>query len=196
MRRGDNLDEIAKRFGVSGTPAFFARAEGACLWDADGKRYIDYVGSWGPMILGHAHPDVIAAVVRRAADGLSFGAPSEAELTIARRIIQIPNRDEDMGAMFVRHMLWRLHEKVGDGTVTAAVIFQSIYNQGLRYLVSGGNAMRLRHYLEAGLRVILDGLPPDETRYYVPKLQAIKNIVAQPELFGIQLDRRIDDLRP
>jgi len=77
---------------------------------------------------------------------------------IARRIIQIPNRDEDMGAMFVRHMLWRLHEKIGDGAATAAVIFQSIYNQGLRYLVSGGNAMRLRHYLEAGLRVALDEL--------------------------------------
>jgi len=77
---------------------------------------------------------------------------------IARRIIQLPNRDEDMGAMFVRHLLWRLHEKVGDGTATAAVMFQSIYNQGLRYIVAGGNAMRLRHYLEAGLRAILDEL--------------------------------------
>ncbi len=77
---------------------------------------------------------------------------------IARRIIQLPDRDEDVGAMFVRHMLWRLHEKVGDGTATAAVSFQSIYNQGVRYNVAGGNAMQLRRYLEAGLQVILDEL--------------------------------------
>jgi len=77
---------------------------------------------------------------------------------IARRIVQLPDRDEDVGAMFVRHTLWHLHEKVGDGTATAAVLFQSIYNQGVRYNVAGGNAMQLRHYLEAGLQVILDEL--------------------------------------
>ena len=77
---------------------------------------------------------------------------------IARRIIQIPDRDEDMGAMFVRHLLWRLHEKAGDGTATAAVLFQSIYDRGMRYIVAGGNAMLLRRHLEAGLRVILDEL--------------------------------------
>lgn len=79
---------------------------------------------------------------------------------IARRIIQLADRDEDVGAMFVRHMLWRLHRKVGDGTATAAVLFQSIYNQGVRYNVAGGNAMQLRHYLEAGLQVILNELTP------------------------------------
>jgi chaperonin GroEL len=77
---------------------------------------------------------------------------------IARRITQLPDHDEDVGAMFVRHMLWRLHEKVGDGTATAAVLFQSVYNQGLRYIAAGGNAMQLRRYLEAGLQVILDEL--------------------------------------
>jgi chaperonin GroEL len=77
---------------------------------------------------------------------------------IARRILQLPNRDEDMGAMFIRHLLWRLHEEVGDGTATAAVLFQSVYDQGVRYIVAGGNAMRLRQYLEKGLRVILDEL--------------------------------------
>jgi chaperonin GroEL len=77
---------------------------------------------------------------------------------IARRILELPDRDEDVGAMFVRHLLWHLHEKVGDGTATAAVLFQSIYNQGVRYLAAGGNAMRLRHHLEAGLRVIRDEL--------------------------------------
>jgi chaperonin GroEL len=77
---------------------------------------------------------------------------------IARRIIELPNGDEDVGAMFIRHVLWRLHEKVGDGTATAAVLFQSVYNQGVRYVVAGGNAMALRHYLEKGMRVVLDEL--------------------------------------
>ena len=81
--------------------------------------------------------------------------------TIARRIIQLPGRNEDVGAMYIRHVLWRLHEKVGDGTATAAVIFKEVYNQGLRYLASGGNAMRLRTYLEEGMKVVfneLDGM--------------------------------------
>jgi chaperonin GroEL len=77
---------------------------------------------------------------------------------IARRIIELPDRDEDVGAMFLRHVLWRLHEKVGDGTATAAVLFQSVYNQGVHYVVSGGNAMALRHYLEKGMGVVLDKL--------------------------------------
>ena len=77
---------------------------------------------------------------------------------IVRRIIELPDRDEDVGAMFVRHMLWRLHEKVGDGTATAAVLFQSVYNQGVHYVVSGGNAMALRHCLEKGMGVILNEL--------------------------------------
>jgi chaperonin GroEL len=77
---------------------------------------------------------------------------------IARRIIELPNRDEDVGAMFIRHLLWRMHEKVGDGTGTAAVLFQSVYNQGIRYVVAGGNAMALRRCLEKGMRVVLDEL--------------------------------------
>lgn len=77
---------------------------------------------------------------------------------IARRIIELPERDADMGAMFVRNMLWRLYEQVGDGTATAAVVFQSVYNQGLRYIAAGGDAMRLRRYLEQAIPVILDAL--------------------------------------
>ncbi|MCP4638822.1 MAG: hypothetical protein GY851_00240, partial [bacterium] len=77
---------------------------------------------------------------------------------IMRRIIQLPDRDADMGAMFIRHLLWRLREEVGDGTATAAVLFQSIYDQGVRYIVSGGNAMRLRQHLENGMRTIMDEL--------------------------------------
>jgi glutamate-1-semialdehyde aminotransferase len=63
---------------VGGAPRFFARGEGSRVWDADGKAYLDYVGSWGPLILGHADPDTVAAVQRAAAKGLSFGAPTEA----------------------------------------------------------------------------------------------------------------------
>jgi glutamate-1-semialdehyde 2,1-aminomutase len=75
--------------GVGGTPLFIERAEGAFLIDVDGKRYIDYVGSWGPMICGHAHPDIIAAVTETAARGLSFGAPCALEVELAQRICDI-----------------------------------------------------------------------------------------------------------
>jgi glutamate-1-semialdehyde 2,1-aminomutase len=71
---------------VGGTPLFFERANGAYLWDVDGNRYIDYVGSWGPAILGHAHPEVVKAVQDRAAHGMSFGAPTEAEWEMADRL--------------------------------------------------------------------------------------------------------------
>jgi glutamate-1-semialdehyde 2,1-aminomutase len=71
---------------VGGTPLFMSRAEGAYLWDVDGNRYIDYVGSWGPAILGHAHPKVVAAVRDAAGRGLSFGAPTTAETTLAGMI--------------------------------------------------------------------------------------------------------------
>jgi len=74
---------------------------------------------------------------------------------IVRRTLALPDRDADMGAMFVRQMVWRQHERHGDGTATLAVLFQSIFNQGVTYLASGGNAMLLRNYLEKGLRVIL-----------------------------------------
>jgi len=73
---------------VGGTPRFFTRGQGAYLWDADGKRYIDYVGSWGPAIAGHAHPRVVEAVQRAAAQGLSFGAPTEGEIELAEMLIR------------------------------------------------------------------------------------------------------------
>jgi glutamate-1-semialdehyde 2,1-aminomutase len=74
---------------VGGEPLFVRRARGACIETEDGRRLIDYVGSWGPMILGHAHPDVVAAVTRRAQDGLSFGAPTVLESTLARKIVAL-----------------------------------------------------------------------------------------------------------
>jgi glutamate-1-semialdehyde 2,1-aminomutase len=80
--------------GVGGDPVFFERAAGPYVYDADGKRYVDYVGSWGPMILGHAHPEVIAAVQERLHQGLSFGAPTELETRMADRVCElVPSLD-------------------------------------------------------------------------------------------------------
>jgi glutamate-1-semialdehyde 2,1-aminomutase len=74
---------------VGGTPIFFQRALGSRVWDADDKEYIDYVGSWGPLILGHAHADVVAAVQEAAAGGLSFGAPTEGEYELAAMLCKL-----------------------------------------------------------------------------------------------------------
>jgi glutamate-1-semialdehyde 2,1-aminomutase len=74
---------------VGGTPRFIRRAQGPYLWDVEGRRYIDYIGSWGPMILGHGHPAVLDAVIKAAHDGLSFGAPTEAEAELAEAIIRL-----------------------------------------------------------------------------------------------------------
>ncbi|ACC69812.1 glutamate-1-semialdehyde 2,1-aminomutase [Paraburkholderia phymatum] len=74
---------------VGGTPRFIERAQGAYFWDAEGKRYIDYIGSWGPMIVGHVHPEVLEAVQRVLSKGFSFGAPTEAEIEIAEEICKL-----------------------------------------------------------------------------------------------------------
>ncbi len=79
---------------VGGTPRFVQRAQGAYFWDADGQRYIDYIGSWGPMILGHGHPAVLAAVQEAATQGFSFGAPTEREIELAEAILALmPSMD-------------------------------------------------------------------------------------------------------
>src|ERR1700693_132154 len=74
---------------VGGEPIFIKKAAGSQVVAADGRSFIDYVGSWGPMILGHAHPQVISAVQAVAADGLSFGAPTELETRLARRVVEL-----------------------------------------------------------------------------------------------------------
>jgi glutamate-1-semialdehyde 2,1-aminomutase len=74
---------------VGGTPRFVQRAQGAYFWDANGQRYIDYIGSWGPMILGHGHPGVVEAVQKAALEGFSFGAPTEREVELAEAIIEL-----------------------------------------------------------------------------------------------------------
>lgn len=75
--------------GVGGSPVFFKKAKGAYAFDEDDKRYIDYIGSWGPMILGHAHPDVLDALRAKLVDGLSFGAPTEIEIDMAELICKV-----------------------------------------------------------------------------------------------------------
>jgi len=78
--------------GVGGTPVFFAKADGALVWDEDGKEYIDYVGSWGPMILGHNHPAIKNAVLKAVENGLSFGAPTAIEVEMAEKVSEfLPN---------------------------------------------------------------------------------------------------------
>src|SRR4051812_37808329 len=80
---------------VGGTPLFFQRGKGPLVWDADGSSYIDYVGSWGPLVAGHAHPEVVEAVTRAAAKGLSFGAPTEAEVDMAELLVKlVPSMDQ------------------------------------------------------------------------------------------------------
>src|SRR2546423_10011166 len=73
---------------VGGTPLFITSGSGSYIFDADGNQYIDYVGSWGPLILGHAHPRVVEAVQRAAERGTSFGAPTEAEVRLAELVIE------------------------------------------------------------------------------------------------------------
>jgi glutamate-1-semialdehyde 2,1-aminomutase len=102
LERSQKLFELSRRLipggvnspvrafqGVGGTPIFFREGKGAHLIDVDGNRYIDYVGSWGPMIVGHAHPSVIKAVQKTAARSLSFGAPTELELEMAQMITEL-----------------------------------------------------------------------------------------------------------
>ena len=101
MGRSEELFEEAKRFipggvnspvrafkAVGGVPRFIARAQGARVWDVDGREYIDYVASWGPMILGHAHPRVVQAVRERTEKGTSYGAPTALEVELARTIVE------------------------------------------------------------------------------------------------------------
>ena len=75
--------------GVGGTPVFIQKAKGAYIYDTEGKQYIDYVGSWGPMILGHNHPAILDAVLKAAENGLSFGAPTPSEIDLAEFVCEI-----------------------------------------------------------------------------------------------------------
>src|SRR4030081_3447103 len=83
------VDSPVRAFrAVGGTPRFVARGKGSAIWDVDGNRYVDYLGSWGPLIAGHAHPGVVAAIQDAATRGTSYGAPIEAELELAELVKQ------------------------------------------------------------------------------------------------------------
>src|SRR5215471_19415259 len=83
------VDSPVRAFrAVGGTPRFIARARGASVWDVDDNRYVDYLASWGPLIAGHAHPGVVAAIQEAAAHGTSYGAPTQAEVDLARLVKQ------------------------------------------------------------------------------------------------------------
>src|SRR6202022_4632659 len=83
------VDSPVRAFrAVGGTPRFVARGKGSAIWDVDGNRYVDYLASWGPLIAGHAHPGVVAAIQDAAAKGTSFGAPTEAEIELAELVKQ------------------------------------------------------------------------------------------------------------
>lgn len=101
-------------------------------------------------------PHVVA--VEKVAQRASIPELLDSGATIARRVIQIPDRDADVGLMYLRHVLWKLQESEGDGTATAAVIFQTVFNEGLRYVAAGGNAMSLRQHFEKGMLHILDAV--------------------------------------
>src|SRR5436305_6599961 len=83
------VDSPVRAFrAVGGTPRFVARGKGSAIWDVDGNRYIDYLGSWGPLIAGHAHPGVVAAIQDSATRGTSYGAPTQAEVDLAQLVKQ------------------------------------------------------------------------------------------------------------
>ena len=84
---------------VGGQPVFISKAEGAYLFGADGTKYTDYVGSWGPMILGHAHPAIVEAIVAAARNGTSYGAPTELEVKFAEKVIELYPSIEMMRAV-------------------------------------------------------------------------------------------------
>ncbi|HDM09632.1 MAG TPA: aminotransferase class III-fold pyridoxal phosphate-dependent enzyme, partial [Desulfobacteraceae bacterium] len=106
-KESERLFEEAKRYipgGVNSpvragkavgiTPPFIAKAKGCHLWDVDGNQYVDYVGSWGPMILGHARDEVVEAITEAASRGTSYGAPTELEIRLARLIVEmVPSVD-------------------------------------------------------------------------------------------------------
>jgi glutamate-1-semialdehyde 2,1-aminomutase len=98
--------------GVGGDPVFFKRAKGPYVYDEDDKQYIDYVASWGPMIVGHAHPEVLAAVQATMQNGLSFGAPTELETQMADKVCELVD-SIDMVRM------------VSSGTATCTWVYRS-----------------------------------------------------------------------
>ncbi|MDD9941452.1 MAG: glutamate-1-semialdehyde 2,1-aminomutase [Myxococcales bacterium] len=140
---------------VGGDPVFIQAARGAHLTGADGTRYIDYVGSWGPMIVGHAHPDVVAAVTRAAASGTSFGAPTEAEIDLAEVIIEaVPSIEMvRMVSSGTEAVMGALRAARGFTGRDLVVKFEGCYHGGADYLLvkAGSGAATLGEPDSAGI---------------------------------------------
>jgi glutamate-1-semialdehyde 2,1-aminomutase len=153
---------------VGGTPRFISRAEGPYFWDADGRRYIDYIGSWGPMIAGHAHPDVVRAVQDASARGLSFGAPTEAEVEMAETLVRLmPSMEQvrlvSSGTEAAMSAIRLARGAAGDGKGRRKIIkFEGNYHGHADSLLvkAGSGALTFGHPSSAGV-------PEDITRHTV-----------------------------
>ncbi|MBC8118953.1 MAG: aminotransferase class III-fold pyridoxal phosphate-dependent enzyme, partial [Burkholderiaceae bacterium] len=118
---------------VGGTPRFIERAAGPYFWDAEGTRYIDYIGSWGPMILGHCHPAVMQAIRQAVERGISFGAPTEAEITLAETLIKlVPSMEQvrlvSSGTEAAMSAIRLARGAAGNGTRRKIVKFEGCYH--------------------------------------------------------------------
>ena len=172
MNRNERLFERAQRSipggvnspvrafrSVGGTPRFIERAEGAYFWDADGRRYIDYIGSWGPMIVGHSHPAVVRAVQEAAARGLSFGAPTEAEVEMAETLIRLVPSIEQVrlvssGTEAAMSAIRLARGAAGDGKGRRKIIkFEGCYHGHADSLLvkAGSGALTFGHPSSAGV---------------------------------------------
>src|SRR5438105_9917849 len=123
------VDSPVRAFkGVGGTPRFIERGKAAAVWDVDDNRYIDYLASWGPLIAGHAHPGVVAAIQDAATRGTSYGAPTEAEVELARLVKQaFPSID-----------LVRFVSSVTEATMTALRLARAFTRRDITAKFDGG----------------------------------------------------------
>ncbi|MFZ5538186.1 MAG: glutamate-1-semialdehyde 2,1-aminomutase [Pseudomonadota bacterium] len=172
MNRNEQLFERAQRSipggvnspvrafrSVGGTPRFIERAEGAYFWDAEGRRYIDYIGSWGPMIVGHSHPAVVRAVQEAAARGLSFGAPTEAEVEMAETLIRLVPSIEQVrlvssGTEAAMSAIRLARGAAGDGKGRRKIVkFEGCYHGHADSLLvkAGSGALTFGHPSSAGV---------------------------------------------
>lgn len=142
----DGVDSSVRAYqAVGGTPTFLRRASGPYVWDSEDTRYTDYVGSRGPAILGHAHPDVILAVQKAAADGLSSGAPTEAEIVLAETpSARLPFAADAVGGMvglyFQRHIPTSFAEATAADLEAFSEFFQACLVHGVYFASSSFEA--------------------------------------------------------
>ncbi len=145
---------------VGGTPRFVERAAGPYFWDAQGTRYIDYIGSWGPMILGHAHPTVVQATQNAAARGISFGAPTEAEVEMAEALIKlVPSMQQvrlvSSGTEAAMSAIRLARGAAGNGTRRKIIKFEGCYHGHADGLLvkAGSGLLTFGHPSSAGVPV-------------------------------------------